>query len=75
MFTFFEFIGNALEFVFELVNNLFNSAVTLLKTVASGITFAVSAIGFLPPFCQGAIFAIIGISILALSLSIIIDFG
>lgn len=75
MFKFFEFIANSIEFVFKLVNNLFNSAVSLLTTITSGIGFAVSAIGFLPPFCQGAIFAIIGVSILALTLSIVIDFG
>lgn len=75
MFQFFEFIGSLIGFIIDFVVNIFNSFMSLYDRVVQGIGFVVATIGFLPPFCQGAIFAIIGISILALTCSIFIDFG
>lgn len=75
MFKFFEVIGEFIVFISDMTVNIFQSAIELIARIAHGIQFVFATVGYLPPFCQGAIFAIIGISILALTCSIFIDFG
>ena len=75
MFKFFSFIGDVIGFIVDFVVNIAESFTAIYEHIVGGIGFVVTTVGFLPPFCQGALLAIVGISILALFSSIFIDFG
>ena len=75
MFKFFEVIGDIIVFRSDMTVNLFESAIELISRISHGLQFVYATVGYLPPFCQGAILAIVGLSILAVTCSIFIDFG
>lgn len=75
MFEFFGFIIDLLEYIIYYVVTLVNSVVVFLKQIVLGITFVFQTIAFLPPFCRGIIYSIVGVSIITLIVSKFVDVG
>lgn len=75
MFKFFDFILQLIEYVIYFFVTVVDSVVMFFKHIISGITFITETIAFLPPFCRGAILAVIGVSILTAFLSSFYDAG
>lgn len=73
MFKFFEFIVNLINNIADAFANLVQSVITFFGQIFSGLAFLTETVGYLPPFCQGFLLAVIGVSILTASVSIIID--
>lgn len=75
MFQFFKFIGDVIEYIIYYFFTLVESVINFFGHLFKGISFLITTVGFLPPFCRGALLAIIGISLIALLISSFIDFG
>ena len=75
MFEFFGFILDLLEYIIYYVVTLINSVVVFLKQIVQGIGFVFQTIAFLPPFCRGIIYSIVGVSIITLIVSKFVDVG
>lgn len=68
MFAFFDYIIDLVSFIILFVVRTFEALINFFVMIGSGIEFVVSTVLFLPPFCQGAIMSVMGISILFLLL-------
>lgn len=68
----FEFFGAITEIIKTLIYyflTLIQSVIQFIEHLVKGINFVVQTIGWLPPFCRGALLAIVGISIVTMLIS------
>lgn len=75
MFKFFEFILQLIEYIIYFVITVIDSVVLFFKHIISGIAFLLETISFLPPFCRGALLAVLGVSIITALISAFVDVG
>ena len=73
MFEFFDFLIGIVQNIILFIANLVQSVVTFFTQISEGYKFVMSVIAYLPPFCQGALLAIVGLSLLAMILSVVVD--
>lgn len=73
MFEFFDFLIGVVQNLILFVANLVQSVVTFFAQISEGYKFVMAVVAYLPPFCQGALLAIVGLSLLAMILSVVVD--
>ena len=75
MFKFFDFISTLFTNIVYFFVAVIESVVNFFGHIVKGISFMVETIAMLPPFCMGALIAIMGISIITMLISSFVDVG
>lgn len=75
MFKFFDFLSTLFTNIVYFVVAVIESVVNFFGHIVKGISFLVETIAMLPPFCMGALLAIMGISIVTMLISAFVDVG
>lgn len=70
MFSFFEVLVRLIGTLIHYVVTIIQSLVQLLNHAADGLKFLTTSIAYLPPFCRGALYCIVGISIVTMILKV-----
>ena len=63
MFQFFDYITDVIGMLFDMIVSTLVEMFNFLVMIRNGISFGVTTVAMLPPFCRGAILTIIAIAV------------